>query len=69
MPAVKTILVKTDKKNWRPASFGIGLNRAYGAILIYTWDLHPGENSLEVRAVNEPGVKGPVSHIRVMRND
>jgi hypothetical protein len=34
---------------------------------IFTWNLRPGRNRLEVRAKNRMGILGPISHVEVQR--
>ncbi len=65
MPGAKALLIKPDGGDWQHAGLGLSLDRLYGSVLVYHWRIHPGENTLRARAVNELGVKGPVSHIRI----
>lgn len=48
-PNFKTFLARIDHQDWKPAPDH------------FTWLPHPGRSRLEVKAVNQFGVEGPVS--------
>jgi transglutaminase-like putative cysteine protease len=52
-PAFETFLTNADGQGWREAGGKVA------------WELRPGKNRLEMRARNDAGVEGPVSHVEV----
>jgi hypothetical protein len=52
-PYFDTFLVKVDSQAWKESP------------RVFTWELHPGRNRMEMRIRNKVGVEGPVSHLEV----
>jgi transglutaminase-like putative cysteine protease len=52
-PYFDTFLVKVDPQAWKESS------------RVFTWELHPGRNRMEMRIRNKAGVEGPVSYLEV----
>lgn len=53
-PNFKTYVARFDGADWKPVG------------QTFTWACHPGDNQLEVKAVNRFGIDGPVSSAHVM---
>jgi hypothetical protein len=52
-PNFRTFMSRTDGGEWKPAGEA------------FTWSPHAGPNRLEVKAVNQFGVDGPVSTVEL----